>query len=214
MVELFPVASSSSFVQSQLLDLGRAGMADDASVTLLALQIWPTMAVAVTQTSDATGSPNLAVHGRRHHSRTLLRHGRRHCWLSRSGRPWSSAWLIPAMLFKSWKRCFLFLLFPSILCFFSFFLFLLSPFLLHALSMAVCNFERRLLRRPLTAVIAAARGDVTTFATARSGRSASIAIEPLDLEVMAFHGCQARRCDRNLGGFSAVMEEPPSSNSF
>lgn len=93
-------------------------------------------------------------------------------------------------------------------------LFFLSSFLLHTLSMAVCNFKRPLLRRPLTAVIAATRGHVTAFATARSGRSASIAIEPLDLEVTAFYGCQARRCDRNLDGFSAVMEEPPSANRF
>ncbi|KAK3436813.1 hypothetical protein EUGRSUZ_C01399 [Eucalyptus grandis] len=97
------------------------------------------MAVGVTRLGDAAGSPNLAVPGPRRHSRILLCHGRC-CWLSRSGCPWSLAWLIPVILLRSCKRCFILL--PTILCFFSFpfFFFSLSPFLLYGLYMAVCNF--------------------------------------------------------------------------
>ncbi|KAF8034519.1 hypothetical protein BT93_C0746 [Corymbia citriodora subsp. variegata] len=105
------------------------------------------LADGVTCLGDAAGSPNLAVHGRRRHSQTFLRHDRQHCWLSRSDRPWSSAWLIPVMLLRSCKSCLFFFLLPTILCFLSFLFIFLVSFLVTR------SVHGRL--QPVTAVIAA-----------------------------------------------------------
>lgn len=113
-MDLFCLAPSSAFVQS--IHLKRAAMASDGDADGS-----PDLA--------ANGSPNLAVLGRWCHSWTLLCHGRWRHWLSRSGRPWSSASLIPRMLLalQIWLSLIKKVTHNSASSFFYF----LSPFLLY-----------------------------------------------------------------------------------